>query len=380
MPEVRPERESEGDLADVLDTPAMASEHGSPRNVESMQAELDQLRRQVDEHEVAARARQHRGRGWAVGSLIVLGLILLAVGNLTFWLRGTVLSTNRWVAAVGPLTQNETVANAVSTYVVEGLFDLVQVEQATEDLLPSDYGFLSGPLVLVLEDLAQEAATSLVQSDGFNTVWVGLNRTAHRAVMAVLRGNGDLLYLRSGQLTVDLGDAFKFVADAFNLGDVERLQNVETRFVLLESQQVALVQQALALIDGAGLWIPLLSLVSLLCAWLISLWRRRTVTWIGIGVTIAMLLSLAAIALARPAVLVSISDPFVRLLAGEIWGVVVRGLYIQTILVLVVGLLLIAGAALAGPSPRAVAIRTGARDGWHRLSRRRGEPANPRPE
>jgi tetrahydromethanopterin S-methyltransferase subunit G len=358
----------------------MASEHGSPRNVESMQAELDQLRRQVDEHEVAARARQHRGRGWAVGSLIVLGLILLAVGNLTFWLRGTVLSTNRWVAAVGPLTQNETVANAVSTYVVEGLFDLVQVEQATEDLLPSDYGFLSGPLVLVLEDLAQEAATSLVQSDGFNTVWVGLNRTAHRAVMAVLRGNGDLLYLRSGQLTVDLGDAFKFVADAFNLGDVERLQNVETRFVLLESQQVALVQQALALIDGAGLWIPLLSLVSLLCAWLISLWRRRTVTWIGIGVTIAMLLSLAAIALARPAVLVSISDPFVRLLAGEIWGVVVRGLYIQTILVLVVGLLLIAGAALAGPSPRAVAIRTGARDGWHRLSRRRGEPANPRPE
>jgi hypothetical protein len=51
----------------------------------------------------------------------------------------------------------------------------------------------------------------------------------------------------------------------------------------------------------------------------------------------------------------------VRLLAGEIWRVVVRGLYAQTILVLVIGLLLIAGAALAGPSPRAVAIRAGVR-------------------
>lgn len=366
--------------AGVTAAPAVAGVQGAGRDFEAMQAELDQLRRQVSEHELAARSRQHHGRSWAVGLLIVLGLVLLAVGNVTFWLRGTVLSTNRWVAAIGPLTQNETVANAVSVYVVEGLFDLVQVEQATEELLPPDYGFLSGPLVLVLEDLAQEAATSLVQSDGFNTVWVGLNRTAHRAIMAVLRGNGDLLYLRGGQLTVDLGDAFEFVADAFNLGSVERLQNVQTRFVLLESRQVALVQQALTLIDGAGMWIPLLALVFLFLAWLISLWRRRTVTWIGIGVAIAMLLSLAAIVLARPAVLVSISDPFVRLLASEIWGVVVRGLYIQTILVLVIGLLLISGAALAGPSPRAVAIRTGVRNGWAGLSRRRGETVVPPPK
>jgi hypothetical protein len=69
-------------------------------------------------------------------------------------------------------------------------------------------------------------------------------------------------------------------------------------------------------------------------------------------------------------VLASILDPFVRLLAGEIWDVVVRGLYIQTILVLVIGLILIAGAALAGPSPQAIAVRTGIRNGWDRLWKR----------
>jgi hypothetical protein len=92
--------------------------------------------------------------------------------------------------------------------------------------------------------------------------------------------------------------------------------------------------------------------------------------WIGIGVAITMTLSLLAFALAQPALLVSIADPFVRLLAGEIWDVVVRGLYIQTIVVLVVGLLFVAGAALAGPSPRAVAIRTGVHNGWDRLWKR----------
>ena len=154
---------------------------------------------------------------------------------------------------------------------------------------------------------------------------------------------------------------------SFNLGELQPLQEVQTRFVLLESRQVAVVQQTLGLIDGVGLVLSLFALGALFLAWLISLWRRRTVMWMGIGVAIAMVLSLVAFALARPAVPVSILDPFVRLLAGEIWDVVVRGLYVQTILVLIIGLLLIAGAALAGPSPRAVAIRTGARNGWDRL-------------
>jgi hypothetical protein len=339
-------------------------------DVEAMQAELVQLRQQVGEHQVAARARQQRGRGWAVGLLIVLGLILLAAGNVTFWLRGTVLNTNRWVRAIGPLTQNEVVANAVSLYVVEGLFDLVDVDQAIEELLPPEYGFLGGIMAHSLQNLAQDAATSLVQSDQFNTIWVGLNRTAHRAIIGVLRGNGDLLYLREGQLTIDLSDAFGFVTDSFNLGDLEPLQNIQTRFVILESRQVAIVQQVLGLIDGVGLVIPLLALISLFLAWLISLWRRRTVMWIGIGVGITMVLSLIGFALTQPAVLVSIADPFVRLLAGEIWDVVIRGLYVQTILVLVLGLLLIAGAALAGPSPQAIAIRTGVRNRWDRVWKR----------
>lgn len=370
MSEEQFEGDPQRDLEEAMDRPTAADEHESVHNVEEMQAELAQLQRQVAEHEVAAKARQHRGRSWAVGLLIVLGLILLAAGNVTFWLRGTVLSTNGWVSAVGPLTQNDTVANALSIYVVGSLFDLVEIDQAIGNALPPEYSFLGGSLSRVVQNLAQETVTSLVQSDQFNAVWVGLNRTVHRAVMGVLRGNGDLLYLKDGQLTVDLSDAFEFVTDSFALGNLEALQNIQTRFVLLESQQVAAVQQVLSLIDGVGLLLPLFALGSLFLAWLISLWRRRTVTWIGIGVAITMMLSLVAFAVTQPLVLASIADPLVRLLTGEIWDVVVRGLYIQTIVVLIVGLLLIAGAALAGPSPRAVTIRTSVRNGWDRLWKR----------
>jgi hypothetical protein len=302
-----------------------------------------------------------------VGLLIVLGLVLLALGNVTFWVRNVVLDSDTWAATVGPLTRNETVANAFSIYLVEGLFDMVDVEQAVSEALPPDYAFLSGGLTGILRDLAQDTVASLVQSDQFNTVWVGVNRTAHRAVMGVLRGEGDLLYLREGQLTVDLTGAFDFVADTLDLGELELMENVQTRFVLLESQQVAAVQGVLDLIDGMGLLVPLFALVALFLAWLISLWRRRTLQWIGIGVAVTMVLSVVIFALAKPLVLASIADAFLRLLAGEIWRVLLRGLYIQTLVILIVGLLIVAATALAGPSRRAVAIRTGVRNGWDRL-------------
>jgi hypothetical protein len=335
-------------------------------DVEALQSELIQLQRQVDEHEVAAKARQHRGRGWAVGLLVVFGVILLAVANLTFWVRGTVLNTNRWVAAVGPLTQNEVVANALSFYLVDTVFELVDVEQVLNETLPQEFGFLSGSLTSVLQDQAQQLATSLVQSDQFNAVWVGLNRAAHTFAMRVLRG-GDVVSFQGGDLTVDLSDALNFVTNTFDLGNLDAFQDVQTSFVILQSQQVAVAQQVLSLIDSLGLIVPLLALVFLFLAWLISLWRRRTVMWIGIGVAVAMVLSLILFALAQSVVLVNIVDPFIRLLAGEIWDVATRGLYIQTIIVLIVGLLFILGAWLAGPSRRAVGIRTGVSNWWSEL-------------
>jgi len=346
-------------------SPQAASE--ADVDVEALQAEVAQLRQQAKEQELALQVHQHRGRNWAVGVLIVLGLLLLAVGNVTFWLRGTILNTDRWVAAVGPLSRNETVANAVSTYVVDSLFEAADVEQLIQQALPSEYSFLSGVLTGAVQNLSQETVTKLVQGDQFNAVWVVLNRAAHQAIMGVLRGKGDLLYLKDGQLTLDLSDLFGFVSSTLNLGNVPALQGLQTQFVLLASQQVAAVQGALAMIDTVGLLFPFLALGALFLAWLLSMWRRRTVVWIGIGIAVAMTLSLLVFVLTQPVVVASVVDPFARLLVGEIWDVVISGLYIQTLIVLVIGLLLVGGAALVGPSPTAVAIRTSVSRGWNKV-------------
>jgi hypothetical protein len=217
---------------------------------------------------------------------------------------------------------------------------------------------LTGAFTSSLQNFLEDTVASVIQSDEFNAAWVAVNRVAHRAVLGVLRYEGELLSLEGGQLAVDLSGIFEFVQSTLGLEDLPLFaQENWGRFVLLESRQVALLQEALDLVDSIGLLLPLLALIVLFLAWLVSLWRRSTVLWIGIGSAIAMVISLIVFYLLRPVLTVSIADPLVRAIAREIWDAVTRPLVIQTVILFFVAVLLAAGAALAGPSPRAAATR-----------------------
>jgi hypothetical protein len=342
----------------------------TPADIESLQAELAELRRQMAEVEAEKAAQGHRWRRFAVALLIALGCIVAIGANAVFWLRGTILNTNDWVATVAPLSRNEVIVNTLSGYVVAEVFDAIDVEQVAQELLPERIGFLSRPLVGALQDAVGDVVANIIKSDQFNAVWVTVNRAAHELAIGILRGDGQFVYVQGGQLTVDLSDLFAFLQSTLGLEDLGLFADREWgKFVLLESQQVAALQQALATLDAVGLFLPFLALALLVVAWLLSLSRRRTLLWIGAGIAITMAVTLFLLALAQPMVLTSIADPLFRALAGEIWDIITRGLVIQTILLLVIGLLIATGATLAGPHPRAVAIRVGIRNGLSRLAK-----------
>ena len=109
----------------------------------------------------------------------------IIAANLAFWMRGTVLNTNRWVNTVGPLTQNEVIVNTLTGYVVAEVFEAVNVQQVAQDLLPERAAFLSGPLTGALQDAVRDAVSEVVRSDQVNAVWIAVNRTAHKFVIGV---------------------------------------------------------------------------------------------------------------------------------------------------------------------------------------------------
>ena len=115
-------------------------------------------------------AAKHTGRKWGVGLLITLGLILLVVANLTFWAWFTLLNTNGWVTAVGPLSKDPTVSGLLSQYVVTELFEQVDVEMAIEQSLPPEFQILSVALTTGLEKIAFETADGLIQSGAAKSI------------------------------------------------------------------------------------------------------------------------------------------------------------------------------------------------------------------
>ncbi len=298
----------------------------------------------------AADTSRHTGRKWAVGILIFLGLVLLTLANLAFWAYFTLLNTNGWVAAVGPLSKDPAVAGLVSQYVVGQVFEGADIEGVAQEALPPELQVFAGPMVVGLERVANQAVTTLIMTDGFNEAWVAFNRLSHRAVMDVLKGKGNRLYFQEGNLVLDLSDIYNYIQGQLGARDLNLIPQAESgRLVLFQSHQVAVLQELVSYLTTLGLLLPLLTIVAFGAAVWVSLWRRQTVMWIGIVMAFAMFISLIVFSGARSSVLTAIQDPFLRDVGRAIVNNLTHGLMVQTIFFMIVGILLIIGAWQAAP-------------------------------
>lgn len=290
------------------------------------------------------------GRKWVVGLLITLGLIFMVVANLAFWAYFTLINTNGWVAAVGPMSKDPVIANLISQYVVAQVFDEAGVDQQIEEALPEQLQFFSGPLVVGLEQVADDAMTALVTSDAFNNIWVAFNRVSHTAIMDVLRGQGNRLYFKDGDLTLDFNDLYNFVQDRLGIEDLDLIpQADEGRLVLFSNRQVAVMQEVVSYLTFMGLLLPLLTILIFGVALWASPWRRQTLMWIGAVIATAMFTSLIVFSGVRSSMLVSVYDPFLREMARAIANVLTHSLMVQTIFFMILGIGLLIGGWQAAP-------------------------------
>jgi len=335
-------------------------------DADRLQAEVDELRRYKEETE-ARKTGRRRWRRLAVALLIVLGCVITAGASVTVWLKSVALNTDTFVATVGPLSSNQAVALAIGDFAVDALFEEINAEQEVADALPEEAGFLAAPLVGAIENFSRDVAAEVISSDVFSAIWTTAIRLAHETALSLLRDEGGLFYISKGEVTIDLSDLLGTVQDRLastGLAFLEDLPISEDsgKIVVYQAAQLAQIQQALTILDRAGIILPLLALVAFGVALWVSLWRRRTLLYIGAGLSVTMALSLAILARVRSQVVAEVSSELYRTAVEAVWEIVLGSLIGQTILLLVIGLAIAAGAFLAGPDRRAVAVRTAVGD------------------
>jgi hypothetical protein len=295
--------------------------------------------------------------------LLVLGSLLLLLSTVAIWLDNLVLDTNRYVDTVAPLSQNQDIDTALANRMTNELFQAADVEGRLHEAFPDQIKFLAGPLTERLRGFAWDQAYAIFQSDGFNQLWTDANRTAHENIVALLTGRGNTISTEGDRVVLDLNPVTQELSS--RLGDTGETafgrlvdKNINLRFVIFDSPSLAKAQAATDLLSRIAGVLPFLALASFAGSIWLSSNRRRMVLFTGAGIAAAMVLLLMVLNIFREYYLGSVAASDLSVpAAAALFDTLIRFLKQGVRLMAVLGLVIVAGAAIAGPSQTAVRLR-----------------------
>src|SRR5215216_1239765 len=352
--------------------------------LERLRAEVATLRLQVRQPEATAgggatgRAARQRWRTVVAALLIVLGCVLAPLAGVAVWARNQVTNTDRYVATVAPLASDPAIQNAIADQITAQVFTYIDIQALTTQVvdalsaraegrgLPPQAAValqgLAGPVANGVQGFVRTQVERVVQSQAFEDAWVQANRAAHEALVKALTGEG------GGAVTVE-GDTVslnlapfiqtvkqRLVAQGFTLA--ERIPQVDKSFVLFQSQDITRAQRAFSLLNTLGVWLPVVALILIGIGVYVAKDHRRALIGAGLGVAAGMVLLALGLAVFRSIYLNGVpAEVLPHDAAAVLYDTIVRFLRAGLRTVLVLGLVVAAGAFLTGPSVTAVRTR-----------------------
>jgi hypothetical protein len=226
-----------------------------------------------------------RGRRRLVRVLIVLGSLLAFLSVFAIWTERQALDTGEWVNTSGRLIQNTKIREAVSKYLVDQLYENVDVEKEVGKKLPKDLKDLAGPISGGVRQFAGSGAEKVLESSTAQELWKSANKTTHEQLLEVLEEKEGTLSTEEGKVSLDLGSLATNIAS--QVGISANLEGAG-QITILRSDQLKTAQDIVVAIKGLAL---VLSLLTFLCfGFAIYLSRESrwvTVLYSGIGLIAA---------------------------------------------------------------------------------------------
>ncbi len=159
-----------------------------------------------------------RRRRRAVKALVVLGSLLAFLSVFAIWIERQALNTPDWVSTSDKLLQNATIRSAVAEYLVDQLYENVNVEKELKEILPGDTKELAGPAAGGLRQVAGSGAEKVLETSTAQTLWEDANRSAHEQLVAVLEEKGEAVSTENGEVKLNLGSLLTNLADQIGVG------------------------------------------------------------------------------------------------------------------------------------------------------------------
>jgi hypothetical protein len=302
-----------------------------------------------------------RGRRRLVRVLVVLGSLLAFLSVFAIWTERQALNTNDWVDTSGRLIQNDKIREAVGTFLVDQLYENVNVEEELSEILPGETKKLAGPVAGGLRQVAGDGADQVLQSSTAEELWKSANRSTHEQLLEVLEEKEGSVSTEEGTVSLNLGSLITNLASQVGIGQnlAEKLPPDAGQITILRSDQLKTAQDIVVAIKGLAL---ILSLLTLLCFGL-AIYLTRDGRWVtvlfcGIGLVAAGFAVIVFREVAGGIVVGQlVSEENVKPAAEEAWSIGTSLMTSIAATVIVVGVLFGIAGWLASPTGSARSTR-----------------------
>jgi hypothetical protein len=301
----------------------------------------------------------------AIG-LIIVATLLGFLAIFALWANRQLLNTDNWTETSSNLLDNDRIRSQVANFIIDEVYANVDVqaelEQGFEQVLrPATATALAGPAASGLQTLAEQRLDILLQRPIPQRLWEEANRRAHRRLLQVLEGGGDVVGTSGGEVNLDLKSLFDQTQQSVGIGGriADKLPDSAAQIVILRSDQLKFAQDLTQALKTIA-WVLLILSFGLfaLAVYLARDWRREALRAVGIGFLFAGALALIARGLAGDAVVDALATTeSVRPAAQAAWDISTALLVQAAAATLLYGVVIVVGAWLAGPTRWAIAVR-----------------------
>src|SRR5215469_2388038 len=332
-------------------------------------AELDSLRNEVTTLRGKSKERRRRfgWRGPVATVLIVLGCILAPLSVLGIWTANQISDTNRYVATVTPLVNDPAIQRALTDKITNRIVTAINVQglatQTAAELnqrgLPRAANLVrnfSGSIASAVQGFVNNGVAKVITSPKMANVWVQANRSVHAQLVAALSGSGSSAITTSNdQVVLNLQPFIKVAQD--NLADrglefLRKLPTPNATFALFPSKTLVKAQTGYRLVNDLKIVLPIVCLLLIAAGVYVARNHRRALIGAGLGFAASMLVLAAGLLIVRGAYLNAVpSGTLPSDAAAAAYDIMVRFIRLALRALLLVGLLVAAGALLSGPSP-----------------------------
>jgi hypothetical protein len=285
--------------------------------------------------------------------------VFLALGAI--WINRQALETDSWTETSSELLEDPAIRTAVAGFLVDRLYEEVDVTAELSQALPPRAQPLAGPAAGALRNLAERIANELLQRPRVQALWEDANRAAHEQLIFILEGGGPGVSTEAGVVTLDLTVILGELAQRTGLSGnlVAKIPPDAAQIEVLQSDELDFAQDVADSLRPLALLLTLLALALYGGAIAVARDRRReTLRAAGYGFIAGGALMLVARGLAGDAVVDALATTeAVRPAAESVWEIGTSLLHEAATAAIAYGVVIVLAAWLAGPTRVAVGAR-----------------------